>query len=41
MSALAEANEINECYRAGANSVLRKQPEFDALKETLDAVAYY
>ncbi|PRY25903.1 CheY-like chemotaxis protein [Spirosoma oryzae] len=24
MSALAEANEINECYRAGANSFLRK-----------------
>lgn len=41
MSALAEANEINECYRAGANSFLRKQSEFDALKETLNAVAYY
>ena len=35
------ADEVNECYRAGANAFLRKPIEFEHLKDLLKSVCYF
>ena len=41
MSAEASASEIKDCYRAGANSFLRKPVEFQAQLEMVSRISQY
>ena len=41
MSAKASIEEINECYEAGVNSILRKSLDLDSMKNQMNTVCQY